>query len=453
MALIAPFRGLRYNLKKIGSLGRVVTPPYDVIDESQQDRFYLAHEHNIIRLILGKNHPGDNGLDNRYIRAAKTYKRWWIKEILTRDVEPAIYLYEIRYPLNGHSTRITRKGFISLLKLSDYQEGQVRPHERTFSATKEERLSLIDHAQANFSQIFTLYDDPRNRVVSILEDAAQNVPPIEFRTEDGVEHCLRLVTDPEAHSDAARIFAEKTVYIADGHHRYETCLAYRNRMRMRYPTAPFESAFNYTTIYATSFQDPGLKILPAHRLVKDLPGMDRETFTEKLSQYFEIQEFPLDPDPDTTQRKFKAALMANGHDKNILGYADSRGRTLRVLTLREGVMSGVALQACLKGLDVIVLSDIIYGRSLDLSLDDLDNEKRFLYDADLDSALDRILAGEVEMGFLLNPTRIEQLQDVSNQGLVMPRKSTYFYPKVHTGLVVNPLIPSELIREPRIDIE
>ena len=265
MALIAPFRGLRYNLNKIGSLGAVVTPPYDVINPAQQDKFYLNHENNIIRLILGKDHPGDNGLDNRFIRAAKTYKRWWIKEVLLRDSEPAIYLYEIRYPLNGHSAKITRKGFISLLKLSDYQEGQIRPHERTFSATKEERLTLMDHAQANFSQIFTLYDDPDRLVIGALENGAQNVPPIEFETEDGVEHSLRLVIDPEVHRAAAEIFLDKTIYIADGHHRYETCLAYRNRMRMKFPTAPFESAFNYTTIYATSFQDPGLKIFPAHR--------------------------------------------------------------------------------------------------------------------------------------------------------------------------------------------
>ena len=451
MAIIAPFRGLRYNLKRIGSLGDVVTPPYDVINPAQQDKFYLNHENNIIRLILGKDHPGDNGLDNRFIRAAKTYKRWWIEEVLLRDSEPAIYLYEIRYPLNGHSAKLVRKGFISLLKLSNYQEGQIRPHERTFSATKEERLTLIDHAQANFSQIFTLYDDPGQRVISILENGAQNVPPIEFQTEDGVEHSLRLVTDPEVQQEAAKTFQDKTVYIADGHHRYETCLAHRNRMRMKHPTAPYDSSFNYTTIYATAFQDPGLKILPAHRLIKELPGLSLEDFRERLEKYFHISQFPLSPDPAVAREQFKAALKANGKDRNILGYTRSGGRTLQVLTLKEGVMSGVALQPCLKGLDVMVLNEIIYGRCLDLSLDDLDNEKRFLYDADLDSALDRILNNEVEMGFLLNPTRIQQLQEVSNQGLVMPRKSTYFYPKVHTGLVINPLIPSEVIREPLVE--
>ena len=448
MALIAPFRGLRYNLQRIGSLGKVVTPPYDVIDRAQQDAFYLAHENNVIRLILNKFQPGDNGAENRFSRAAKTYKRWWIEEVMIRDSEPAIYLYEIRYPLNGHGRKIVRKGFIGLLKLSDYQEGQVRPHERTFSATKEERLSLIDQAQANFSQIFTLYDDPAGAVMALLEHAAQNVPPIEFQTGDGVEHSLRLVTDPQAHLEAARLFRDKSLYIADGHHRYETCLAHRNRMRMRYPTAPFTSSFNYTSVYATAFQDPGLKILPAHRLVADLPGFDPESFLENLARYFDIQEFPLAPDPGSARESFKAALGQNGKSRNVLGYVNSGGKELRALTLKEGVMSGVALQPCLKGLDVMVLNEIIYGRCLDLSLDDLDNEKRFLYDADLDSALDRILAGEVALGFLLNPTRIGQLQEVSNQGLVMPRKSTYFYPKVHSGLVINPLIPSELIAEP-----
>jgi len=402
MALIAPFRGLRYNLDKVGSMEAVVSPPYDVISPAQQDEFYLRHEFNVIRLILGKVLSGDNGTENRFSRAARTYKRWWIEEVLVRDSKPAIYLYQIDYPVNGLNGRATRKGFISLVRLEDYGQGAVKPHERTFSVTKEERLSLIGQAQANFSQIFTLYDDPQAEVISTLESAAGAEPTTEFEDMEGIAHRFEPVTDPAAIRRVAQLFSGKHLYIADGHHRYETCLNHRNRMRLQHPQAPAEASFNYTAIYATAFQDRGLSILPAHRLVKDLSSFNETSFLSQLERYFDIQEFPLEPDPGAAKRAFCQALSSATPRDNFLGFVRAGAKALNVLKLKPGVMSGVALHPSLKDLDVIVLNEIVYGRCLHLSLEDLDNERRFLYDADPISALDRVLSGEVQLGFLLN---------------------------------------------------
>ncbi len=447
MALIAPLRGLRYNLKKVKSLKDVITPPYDVISPDEQDQFYLRHQHNIIRLILGKIRAPDNEIDNRYTRAAKIYKRWWIEETLIRDPRPAIYLYQIKFPSEKNGL-LTRKGFISLLRLDDYHLGHVKPHERTFSATRQDRLKLITACQTNFSPIFAVYDDPRLKAVAALEESAPVEPVLNFEDRHGVWHTLWPVTDAEAIRRTAQELKEATFYLADGHHRYETSLAYRDMIRTQYPQAPPGAPFNYTLIYAAAMQDHGLIIRPAHRLIKDLPDFELTRFLKMAVRFFDVEEFPLNPDPGRARLCFKEGLAANGVTKNIIGFFCRGADRLRLLTLKPRVMAQVAIPPALKSLDVIVLNEILYGRCLGLSLSDLDNEKRFLYDSNLNSALDRILRGEIALGLLLNPTRIEQVQSVANAGLIMPRKSTYFYPKVVTGLIINPIIPSEVVVNP-----
>jgi uncharacterized protein (DUF1015 family) len=450
MAEIAPFRGLRYDPLRVGSLAEVVTPPYDVIGPTQRDDLYLRHEQNIIRLILGKERPGDNGHESSATRAGRLFRRWWAQGVLVRDERPAVYLYEIDYPGSQGQGRITRKGFISLVRLSRYGQGPVRPHERTFSATKEKRLKLIQEAKANFSQIFTLYDDPAGEVASALEEAPQTGEAFKFTTDDGVGHCLRAVTDPKALARVAKLMAPKNLYIADGHHRYETCLAYQDLMRRTFPQAPDQAAFNYTTIYASALQDKGVRILPAHRLVKNPPDLEGSGFMDRLGGLFDIQEFPLSDGPRAARQAFKTALAGDGKGESRIGLVRAGEEKLRVLSLKNGAMAETGLAPCLQDLDVMVLNNLIYGRCLGLSMEELDDERRFLYDPKLDSALDRTLEGEVELAFVLNPTRLDQLRAVCEAGLIMPSKSTYFHPKVHTGLVINPLVPSETVYRPEI---
>ncbi len=452
MALIAPLRGLRYNQDKIDDMADVIAPPYDVISPAQQDEFYLAHKYNVIRLILPKGRPGDDEDRNRYQRAADDFKKWWDEDVLTRDIEPAIYLYQIDYPLQGVSSRLTRKGFISLLRLEDYAEGAVKPHEQTFSATKQDRLNLISICKANFSQIFTLYDDQDGGVMEVLEAAAPDEPAMRFEDHGGTIHSLWLVTDRQAQREVARRLRESTFYIADGHHRYETGLAYRDLMQKQLPHAPNNASFNYTLIYATAMQDKGLTILSANRLIKDLPGYERQAFLNRAAEYFDILELPFEPgNPAPARSEFCFNLAADGWEKHVIGFASHGENVLRILTLKDGVMDSLDLHPALKDLDVVVLNEIIYGRCLGLKLSDLDDEKRFVYDADLNSGLDRVAVGEVEMAFLLNPTRIEQVRAVANAGLIMPRKSTYFYPKVTTGLVMRPIVPSGVVVDPLAD--
>lgn len=443
MAVIAPLRGLRYNQNLAPRLPDLVAPPYDVISAQQQDGFYLAHPNNVIRLILPKEQPGETDRLSRYQRAATDFKDWWDRDILTRDQEPAIYLYQIEYPLGGVTGRLTRKGFISLIGLEDYETGAVLPHERTFSRTKEDRLNLISVCKANFSQIFTLYNDPQQEVMATLEAAAPDEPAVRFEDSGGTIHTLWLVTDRQAQKKAAQLLRETTFYIADGHHRYETGLNYRNLMRKQMPDASPTASFNYTMIYATAMQDEGLTILSANRLIKEMPDYSAGDFLDKAGEYFDIQEFPFQPsDPSPARSEFCFNLASEGWEKHVIGFAGHGENKLRILTLKNGVMDSLDLHESLKDLDVIVLNEIIYGRCLGLEPDDLDDPHRFLYDADLGSGLDRVALGEVEMGFILNPTRIQQVRAVANAGLIMPRKSTYFYPKVTSGLVLRPIVAS-----------
>ncbi len=451
MAIIAPFKGLTYNLERLDDISNLIAPPYDVISEEEQERYYQSDPYNVIRLILGKKKTGDTDWDNKYTRSADTYKRWESEEILVRTDTPAMYVTSLTYSLgDGRGPRI-RWGLIVLVRIEDEDSGVIFPHERTFSAHRDDRLKLMRACSAQLSQVFGLYEDPDNRVFKPLQRTLEAPPRISFAFRDGTSHQLWVVRDRSIFRKVAEAMSEKAIIIADGHHRYETSRNFRNMMRARYGSRPPNRAYEYVMMYLTNMNDVGMTILPSHRLIKRCEPFQLESFLDSLKQWFEIS--PLhssEADPSSQSLELKRTLEEKGHSTSAIGFHCHGDTHSYLLCLKKGVKDemGEDLHPSLKQLDVLVLSRFIFQKSLGFSKEDLDNEEIFHYRSDMVEALSLVNSGNYQMAFLLNPTKMEHVKEVTGNALIMPRKSTYFYPKVLTGLVFNKIDPYEIIEVP-----
>ncbi len=446
MARIAPFRGIIYNTQIIDHLSQVVTPPYDVINSAEQEHFYQLHPYNIIRLDFGKNFPSDTSEDNRYTRAARILKIWEREQILIRDREPAIYLYKIHYQIPGQDVRI-RTGFISLLGLESFDSGQVRPHEKTFSYFKHDRYQLFQHCQMQFCPIFSFYLDREGEIISLLSDQAPKEPFMDFEDQESIRHQLWRVTDPSALNKIQKSFLDKTVYIADGHHRYETSLAYQSDMLKKHPKLPMTAPFNYTLMFLCPMEDPGLTIFPVHRVLNRVPELDPLLLEKKLGSYFIIEKFPFrHEDKKRITVEFLSRLNQKADQSHAFGLFMAQTSWFYLLTLKKDSLDGdwgEGLHPLLRGLDVMILSRLVFQKILGIQREELDQENMIKYLHDSLEAIKLVEKGQGQMGFILNPTPIEQVRQIAEASLVMPRKSTYFYPKTLTGLVMNPLNGNE----------
>ncbi|MGV1099693.1 DUF1015 domain-containing protein [Thiovibrio sp. JS02] len=452
MALIAPLRGLRYNLEKISQMEDVVTPPYDVIDPQAQAAFAAKNPYNMIHLDLSKNFSASELTDARYQQARDTFGAWQREGVLIREKEPAIYLYHVDYALPS-GRRLTRKGLLCLVRLAEFSEGVVKPHEKTFAGVTSDRLRLLDTCHAQFSPIFSLYPDAEGRVMALLESACPVEPLCAAADHDGCVHKLWAVSNPEVLAEVRELFKEKSLYIADGHHRYTTALQFRALMRERLGEVPADSPYNHTMMYLCGMEDPGLSVLPTHRLVH-LPGMVAVAdLAAKLGRGFSLEEIA------GGSREFLLGEVLNRMDENagratMFGLYHPGEDRCFLLTLRDGVMDSEFAgkqPACLRELDVVVLSDLILARLLSLSHEKCEKENLVDYYSDPDDALDASVKESERKGdrspvlFLMNSTRVSQVKRVADQGLVMPHKSTYFYPKALTGLLLNKIVPEEKV--------
>ncbi len=451
MALIAPFRGLTYNFEKMGDLSSIVAPPYDVISEKEQEEYYRAHPNNVIRLILGKKKTGDSDWDNCYTRSADYLKRWESEDILVRAEYPCMYLTSHAYGKGIGGGPKVRWGFVALARIEDEGSGVIIPHETTFSAHKNDRLKLMRACGAQLSQVFGLYDDSDVGIMARLKKAAGGQPKVSFSFKDGTESRMWIIRDQDLFKKVADAMKDKAIFIADGHHRYETSRNYRNIMRARRGRGRGDRSFEYIMMYLTDMNDEGLTILPSHRLIKGHKEFEREIFLERLRQWFEIDEVKSpNPGKDDMCGYLKHELAEKGRLASAIGFHCHNGRSYYILSLKPGMMDLMEkdLHPSLRRLDVEVLSRLILQKGLGFTREDMDNETIFHYTSDMGDALSLVDAGAYEMTFLLNPTRIEQVKEVASNSLIMPRKSTYFYPKVLTGLVFNKIDPRETIHVP-----
>jgi uncharacterized protein (DUF1015 family) len=448
MAQIAPFQGVLFNSQIIKDLSQVVTPPYDVISPQEQEGYYSLHPYNIIRLDFGRNFPSDTPEDNRFTRATRIKTIWEKEQILIQDPEPAIYLYKIQYQMPGKAVRV-RTGFISLLGLEPFNSGKVRPHEKTFSAFKHDRYQLFQHCEMQFCPIFSFYLDSENQVLSFLSNQAPKEPFIDFQDQQSIRHQLWRITDPSALKKVRDMFLEKTVYIADGHHRYETSLAYQADMFRKHPDLGKNAAFNYTLMFLCPMEDQGLTIFPVHRALNRDSELDPTLLEKILGEDFFIEKFLYNSaNKKQVRQDFLSQLETKGKEAHVFGLFIARTSWFYLLTLKEECLDGPwgeDLHPLLRRLDVMILSRLIIQKGCGVQRGELDQENIIEYRHDSLEALNLVEKGKSQMCFILNPTPIEQVRQIAEASLVMPRKSTYFYPKTLTGLVMNPLNLNEFI--------
>lgn len=445
MAIVAPFRGMTYSFETLDDPSSLMAPPYDVITAEEQEAYYQAHPYNVIRLILGKGKTGDTDWDNRYTRAAEDFKRWESNTVLLRSNTPSMYMTSLTFdPGDGNGSR-TRWGLIALVRIEDEGSAVILPHEKTFSAHKDDRFRLMRACNAQFSQIFTLYEDPENEVMGYLKEVMETRPRISFEFHDRTRHRMWTVRDKVLMKKIAEALRHRPFYIADGHHRYETARNYRNVMGARYGEKPPNRAFEYVMMYLTSMNDQGLLILPSHRLIKKSREFQLGPFLHRIQRWFDIA---VASPGASSASGLKEALGQVGRNTAAFGFHVHGNANYFLLSLKEGMRDewGDDFHPSLRKLDVHLLSRLILEKGLGFSKEDLDNDGIFHYESDMAKAISQVDDGSYQMAFLLNPTRIEQVKEVAEHSLMMPRKSTYFYPKVITGLVFNKIDPLEIIQ-------
>lgn len=448
MAIVAPFKGLFYNVKRFGDISDLMAPPYDVISEDQQEAYYQKNPYNVVRLILGKKKTGDSDWDNRYTRAADYFSRWQSEKVLVRTAHPCMFATALRYdPGDGGGPR-TRWGLIALVRIEESDSRVVMPHERTFSAHRDDRLKLMRACNAQFSQIFALYEDSSNGVLDALKEITQGPPRVEFDLEDGTGHKVWDVQDRSVFQKVAELMSDKAILIADGHHRYETARNFRNLMRARYGKRFPNRSYEYVMMYLSNMDDAGLTILPSHRLVKRRTGFRVEAFLKDLERWFDIRILPFSgASPSAGWLDLKKDLEEKGRTTSTIGFHYHGGNSFYLLSLKPEVRGemGDDLHPSLQNLDVLVLSRFILQKTLGFSKEDLDDEDLFHYQSDMNQVISLVDSGAYKMAFLLNPTKMDHVREVASNELIMPRKSTFFYPKVLTGLVFHKIDPQEFI--------
>ena len=444
MAEVIPFRGILYNPDKVDNLADVITPPFDVISDAEQEVFYARSPHNVVRLILGKASADDTPSHNPHSRAADYLQNWLADRSLVRDTAPALYLTTLDFVIDNRP--VTRSGLIAVVRLAPFDAGIILPHERTFTNIKLERLALMKACHANFSPIFAMVPDDDGDFIHLTQHlSAERTPDIAFRAHDGCQHKLWRIVDSDSVLTISAALQSRKLYIADGHHRYETALNYRNWVHAGHPTLSDGHPANFVMMYLSSMVDPGLVIRPAHRLLRNVPSSAIDRLLVRAKPYFEIDTILFrGSERDGALERFIGKLNGNGSGQSI-GMAVKDRRAFYYLTLKNSPklndLFGLDCPGPLRQLDVTVLTRLIFTEFLEFDQARLDNETLIDYTTDAREAVGRVDRGDFDVCFILNPTSVEQVRDVADQGLVMPRKATYFYPKVTTGLVINPLTP------------
>jgi uncharacterized protein (DUF1015 family) len=431
------FRGVRYDLGHVGALSDVVAPPYDVIGPELQEQLYQRHPANVVRLILNRDEPGDNEQNNRYTRAARFLKNWTSEGVLTTDPDPAVYVYHQEFEYEG--VAYTRRGFMSRVRLERFGEGRIFPHEETHSAAKEDRLRLTQACQANLSQIFGIYPDPSNTAQQLLEDAARDITPVEAVDHLGVKHRMWPVTDVKTIADLAAAMGPKAVFVADGHHRYETACNYRSQLAAT-QALPSNHPANFVLMMCVSMNDPGMIVLPTHRLFRGLPPLSSAQLTEKLDGCFSTELAGKGPEAAE-----EAWLSVEAEDRQgtlaLYAAADQQWVICRITEAGQKRMSEISVDHSpdWQSLGVAILHRLVMHELL--GADDLPKPT---YVHLVSEVREELQAGDADghpfpLAALVMPATLKHIEQISQNGERMPAKSTYFYPKLLSGLVINPV--------------
>ena len=439
MAEIHPFRAYRYNPNKV-ALSQVLTQPYDKISPEMQERYYAASPYNLISVEKGPSFQSDTDTNNVYTRAAKSLQGWIADDVLVQDAAPAIYVYSQEFVVPGTTAPHTRTGLIALGRVEDYDANVVFRHERTLAAPKADRLELLRRTQTQTGQLFMLYDDPADEVERLIQKITSTPAPVELNDEYNVTHRLWPVSDQALIQRIAKALADKKLVIADGHHRYETALNFRNESRIRagsnsnHRNAPYE--FAMMTLF--NIRSEGLTILPTHRVVRDLKSFDFERLRECASQYFDWYGYPFADahEREATFQKFRSDLENRGRAAHAIGiYARNGAFYLFVLKKTADLEELLPdVPGPVRELDVILLHRLILEKCLGITAEAVVGEKNIVYEREMESAIAQVDNKQAQVACLLNPVRVNQVTEIALGGDVMPQKSTDFYPKLLSGI-------------------
>jgi uncharacterized protein (DUF1015 family) len=438
MAEIFPFRGYRYN-SAVVEPAKVLTQPYDKITPAMAEKYAAASPYNLIPIEKGRSLPGDSPADNVYTRAAKTLDEWICAKVIVQDPTPSLYAYFQEYTVPGTTERRVRKGFIAVGRIEDYSAGVVFRHEQTLSGPKADRLELLRHTETHTGQLFMLYSDPAKRVDALLEDAARSKAEVEVRDEYDVVHQLWPVTSAPIIETIRREMADKKLVIADGHHRYETALAYRDERRARAgrvdPAAPYEKVM--MTLFNTAGK--GLTILPTHRVVANVPNFSFAGFRAALADAFDAKAYPFKGSAERSRvfEEFRSDLRRGQQQRAIGAYVGDSAFYIFVLKKEANLEFFLAgLSAAQRQLDVVLLHRLILERGLKITQDAVKTEKNITYEREMDTAMGEVDAGRAQICFLLNPVSVETVAEMAMGGEVLPQKSTDFFPKLMSGITM-----------------
>jgi uncharacterized protein (DUF1015 family) len=419
MAKVIPFKGVLYNPKKVDA-NKIMAPPYDIITPEFKEVLYKKSPYNIIRIDFGKDEDVDNENENRYTRASKCLSDWLNENILINDTESSFYCYEISYVIKGRPQKT--RGFLGAVRIEELGSGRIHPHEMTYSKPKSDRLNILRHCQANTSPIFSLYSSEKKLTSSILEEVVKEEPFIEAKNGDGFIHRLWRIDNKVSIETIREEISDKDIFIADGHHRYETALRFKKEMEQKGMIKTGEEPYNYALMFLANMEEDGLTLLPTHRIVE----IDSDINTKEiLRKYFNIQKINSAEISEKHARLQMFEIMQkSGHS---FGMFLTNSNAYYAL-LFKGSKIEMDIPECLKNLDVTVLHKLIFERLLKI--------EHYEYEMDPDVAVERAQKGSFEAVFFLNSTKIQDVKEVALAGERMPPKSTYFYPKLLTGMVI-----------------
>jgi uncharacterized protein (DUF1015 family) len=443
MAEIQPFRAYHYDTNRV-ALKDVLTQPYDKITPAMQERYYAASPYNLIAVEKGRVSQDDSPANNVYTRAARTIDEWIAKKILVQDSVPGIYIYSQEFLVPGTHMRRVRIGFIALARVEDYDKRVVFRHERTLSAPKADRIELLRQTRAQTGQLFFLYDDPTRRIDAWLEEAAQKESPLEMRDEYDVTHRLWPVFDPALIERIQRAMADQKLVIADGHHRYETALNYRNECRARAGQTDPLAASEFAMATFINTHSKGLTILPTHRLISRVANFDFDRFRAALARYFDWYSYPFENPQEraASYAEFHKDLESQHLGRQTIGvYPGAIGpaQAFYLFVLRRDADLEQLLpdlSEAQRGLDVVLLHRLILEKGLRITAEAVAAENHVRYEREMDAALAAVERGEAQLALLLNPVRVDQVVKIALAGDVLPQKSTDFYPKLLSGVTV-----------------
>ncbi len=436
MAKVIPFRGMRFNTEKFSNLNDVTAPPYDIIPPEKQQELYNGNENNIIRVDFGVDFDTDSETENRYTRSGAFLKEWIENEVLIREDKPAFYVYEQIFSLNDGKPAHSLKGILSLVELREFADNVVLPHEFTISKAKTDRLNLMRTTAANISPIYSLYLDDEETISRVIEENSEGTPDLTFETDEEVKQNIWIIKDEEVLNKLTKLFENKQLFIADGHHRYETALNYR-RERHEAEGTPIGSAdYDYIMMMLVSISNSGLFVFPTHRLIRDIPQFDETTLVSLLTEDFSVAKIHF---TEGNYAEIITERLAKTIDEKLIAlYTGEDYYYLLKLKSFEPIDNEITdMSEAYRHLDVTVLHKLILEKFMGIDEENMRNQKNLFYLREATDAVQAVKNKEAQCAFLINPTKVSEIREVALENEKMPQKSTYFWPKLVTGIVIN----------------